>query len=232
MGKIRDKIWMDNLNELKNFVDNNGHTVVPFKTPLGKWLQRQRLNWDKLSTERKAKLEAIHPNVNQFKETQSFQKYLDQLIEFRELNGNTNIPHNDEKYKELYQWLQRQYRNNKEYSSVKNNWTVKRRKEFKNRRLRLQQAAGINFSKNDKTASEDFVRETLRLIDQWEKHTDEDFTPLLTAHKNLNQIRVKKEKDMDEQISKTVHPIEISAKEELEDAVQRDEYKESFLEMS
>ena len=37
---------------------------------------------------------------------------------------------------------------------------------------------------------------------------------------------------MDEQISKTVHPIEISAKEELADAVQRDEYKESFLEMS
>ena len=69
MGSVRkltrNQAWENNLKQLKAYMKEhknmhiNWNAIIPLEQPLGRWLRRQRIMWERLSEEKKEKLLAV-----------------------------------------------------------------------------------------------------------------------------------------------------------------------------
>ena len=107
--------WTIRFEELKKFKETHGHCNVsqrdPTNRPLGQWVvtQRQAYTKNKMSTERKEKLDSIG-FVFRFVETNSAQWTLrfEELKKFKETHGHCNVSQRDPTNRPLGQWVMTQ----------------------------------------------------------------------------------------------------------------------------
>lgn len=104
----RNKKWKNMLNELKEYREKHGHTMVPIEyelnPKLGAWVdsQRQYYKRDSLSEERMEMLQNegfvfdVHNEI--------WQDRYNELVEYKEKHGDCNVPHTPE-YHELWTWV-------------------------------------------------------------------------------------------------------------------------------
>jgi hypothetical protein len=97
-SKRRRLTWDQRFQELVDFKKINGHTNVPTKSgQLGTWVNNQRIqycllnegNHSALTNERREKLESIG---FVFKVHPPWDQRFQELVDFKKINGHTNIP--------------------------------------------------------------------------------------------------------------------------------------------
>ena len=183
----RNQAWEDNLKQLDAYMKKNGNVIIPLEQPLGEWLRRQRIMWERLSEEKKEKLLAVNQNIEVSNENLTFQRYFDDLLDYQKRTGNINVPYTTPENKALCRWIARQRQNNREYLDRKNKWTEKRKKEWKNRQLRLMQAFNFDFKCEISLGSEEenMRQELLRLMLKYEQKHKKSFMDYLIDRKKI-----------------------------------------------
>lgn len=109
----RETDWSVNFLKLKEFLQNNSQDDLNLKdNRLYHWCRRQMANLEKgIEPPNEAQLQElkkINFNFNfarrQRSENERWEEFFDHLIEYKEANGNTNVPGNLIEFEELYKW--------------------------------------------------------------------------------------------------------------------------------
>ncbi len=111
VSKINKK-WNHRFNQLKRFFEKQGHSNLSARykrnKSLGTWVVRQRVIKNTLSEEQVDKLDSLEfvwePRTNSW--NQNYEK----LVEYFEINGNTNVPVNFRSDIPFGRWVQKQRR--------------------------------------------------------------------------------------------------------------------------
>ena len=91
--------WEEGFRHLKEFSEREGHTKVPqrFQTEdgyrIGDWVRNQRVRRNKMSAERKEKLEAL-PGWSWNEKSMQWDDWFNDLKEFADREGHARVPQN------------------------------------------------------------------------------------------------------------------------------------------
>jgi len=113
---VRNAGWEEKFNELARFKETHGHCDVPTQnpsTPLGRWVNMQRLNHGKqtrgfrISAEKIAKLESIGFTWRHF-DRDGWDTRFQELVEYKKEKGDCKVPQFYENNRKLGKWVSKQ----------------------------------------------------------------------------------------------------------------------------
>jgi superfamily II DNA or RNA helicase len=114
---LPDLVWESRFNELVAYKTKFGNTEIPatFKEDyrLGMWVYKQRRNKHMLSPDKINKLESIGFRWGKIYKTidkisPDWMSVYEQLKSFKNIYGNCDVPHGDQKLQKLSSWIKRQ----------------------------------------------------------------------------------------------------------------------------
>lgn len=110
--EVRTKGWNDYFEELKEYYKKRGNLngLPKENISLYNWLYKNRKEFDSLSKSKILKLKSLGVSSDIKKQHDTWDVNIAHLNEFKNKNGNVNVPSHLPEYKKLYQWVKYQIR--------------------------------------------------------------------------------------------------------------------------
>lgn len=105
--------WLANYKQLKVYYQENGNTRVPYRyeanRQLGRWVQKQRLNEEKLTSQQKKLLEQVEfvwQNDIRKEKNKNWLLMFKRLEKFKDERGHCNVSSRNESDRKLGRWVE------------------------------------------------------------------------------------------------------------------------------